>query len=676
VPPQTPEPFLSAADPGRGKQGGLRGLLGRKQSMGNSVQFDSPAVSQLTKDINKLSEAMEDFKKKVSEVGRYLNNQGKNDFDTPISRMGGQFQNLKRDIDAAVKSANEAKNLYNNLGGTGTPTGAPASVGAGGGGGSSFTAPAPPRSSIVSSLAGRVGITGGGGDAGTGGGGGGGAAGLAAGAAGKGGKMGFGIQALEQVARAGINLVHDSASASILMADVLGPTATLAQTTIRTLIGSLAKNMAAYGSVSEQLSAINIGTQIGAGVPGGQTPPSTNVGNEIGKKIADSFWKWNSVRLGWDMAKGLAAGPFGGPSLDEIREGMKERAAAPGSEETLRKWQYGEGQLRSSSPEATKGMQQRTGGFYQGIREMQAITPGEGAGQIASQFADYISNTQAQQTGMILGQGAFTSFGAGAQIKSFSDWAKSILAFLKDQRVGSDRGRDFTYGELVSQNFPGSNINAWFNAMGVPQNLVFYWWQYAISQASKTEKDTPFDVTISQQRGDDLAAQRLTTLTYQGQADFGKSFAGGYSAALFGESAAQGMAKNTNRIKQEIMGFLTGMGVADVIESLSGFTGRGRAAGESVYKGMPVRTGELGPEVFVPKQDGKVMTASAVRNQAALLDQDAFMGNGGGGATFIFHTTLTMQGGGTQNIEAKRAAELLANHHEAEIRRRMSRKVG
>ena len=53
-------------------------------------------------------------------------------------------------------------------------------------------------------------------------------------------------------------------------------------------------------------------------------------------------------------------------------------------------------------------------------------------------------------------------------------------------RPGNKRGKPFNYGELMSQNFPGSNMDAWFSAQGVPQDMRDYFWSYALGKASST----------------------------------------------------------------------------------------------------------------------------------------------------------------------------------------------
>lgn len=161
-------------------------------------------------------------------------------------------------------------------------------------------------------------------------------------------------------------------------------------------------------------------------------------------------------------------------------------------------------------------------GYFQALREMQTLTPGIGAGQMAGALSNYMGNTASQQMGAFFGGGAFTMMGAGGRYKSLGEWAQGITEFFKQQRPGSDRGKDFTKADLMAQNFPGSNVNAWFQMMGVPQDMVDYWWQYVLTKAQAGTGDGPFDLqsAVRTQRGNDLGAQRLETITQASRRDF------------------------------------------------------------------------------------------------------------------------------------------------------------
>jgi hypothetical protein len=128
--------------------------------------------------------------------------------------------------------------------------------------------------------------------------------------------------------------------------------------------------------------------------------------------------------------------------------------------------------------------------------------------------------------GQYLGQGAFTMIGKGGSYKSLAEWAEAILKFLSQQRPGKSQGQTFGKDELMSQNFPGSNINAWFRMMGVPPDMVDYWWQYALANAGQTNPITQqllskgddsqtevLQANIDRVRGKDLGYERLRSTT-------------------------------------------------------------------------------------------------------------------------------------------------------------------
>jgi lysozyme-like protein len=149
----------------------------------------------------------------------------------------------------------------------------------------------------------------------------------------------------------------------------------------------------------------------------------------------------------------------------------------------------------------------RAAGFLQGVRQMQAMTPGAPVPEMAATLGSYAANTQAQQQSAFLTGGAFSIIGAGGRQRSLQEWAESILRWLENMRPGSKRARPFDYGELMSQYFPGSNIDAWFQANGVPQNMREYWWNYALGKANKTG-GTQGEFNV-QANVDDLAYQRM-----------------------------------------------------------------------------------------------------------------------------------------------------------------------
>jgi hypothetical protein len=221
------------------------------------------------------------------------------------------------------------------------------------------------------------------------------------------------------------------------------------------------------------------------------------------------------------MAMSQALAPLAttnGLSMDALIKGFAQRTPVQGSISDI----MGTALAGNAVGAQLTGTPGRNG-FFQGVREMQQLTPGIGAGQLAATSANYIGNTQSQQMGAFYGGGAFTSMGKGGRYKSLGEWAQGITEFFKQQRPGGSQGKDFTKAELMAQNFPGSNVNAWFQMMGVGQDMVDYWWQYVLTKAgSGATGKGPFDLqgAIRTQRGQDLGSQRLETITQSSRRDF------------------------------------------------------------------------------------------------------------------------------------------------------------
>jgi hypothetical protein len=186
----------------------------------------------------------------------------------------------------------------------------------------------------------------------------------------------------------------------------------------------------------------------------------------------------------------------------------------------------------NGNPATNTGIEGRSG-FFESVRQMQLLTPGVAAGSMATSLANYIGNTQSQQMGQYLGQGAFTMVGKGGRYKSLAEWAESILKFLSEQRPGKAQGSTFGKDELMAQNFPGSNINAWFRMMGVPQDMVDYWWQYALANAGQPNPLTKelmsggddsqtevLQANIDRVRRKDLGYERLRSTTQATRRDY------------------------------------------------------------------------------------------------------------------------------------------------------------
>ena len=125
----------------------------------------------------------------------------------------------------------------------------------------------------------------------------------------------------------------------------------------------------------------------------------------------------------------------------------------------------------------------RAPGFTQAAYEMQTMNPSMPLGQIASSIGGFVANTAAQRQGAYLTGGAFSMISRGGGVKSISEWSETILRWLEGQRPGGKRGQGFTYEELITQQYPGSNIDAWFDANGVPPDMQEQWWNYALAKA-------------------------------------------------------------------------------------------------------------------------------------------------------------------------------------------------
>jgi hypothetical protein len=128
----------------------------------------------------------------------------------------------------------------------------------------------------------------------------------------------------------------------------------------------------------------------------------------------------------------------------------------------------------------------RMEGFLKSVFQAQRMTPGVDVGSLASMVGGQAANVGAAQQSMMMTGGAFSMVGAGNRQKSISEWADGILKWLSNLRPGGDRGKPFGYGELMAQNFPGSNIDAWLNANGVTPDMKSYFWSYAMAKSTST----------------------------------------------------------------------------------------------------------------------------------------------------------------------------------------------
>jgi hypothetical protein len=255
--------------------------------------------------------------------------------------------------------------------------------------------------------------------------------------------------------------------------------------------------------------------------------------------------------------------PGGGPiNLQGMIQGLAQRMPIMGTQQDMLQTILA-GQSVGALMQGTPGRN----AFFESARQMQVLNPGQSPGTIAGTLAGYIGNTGAQRMGAFMGEGAFTMIGQGGSYKTLAQWAEGITKFFEQHRPGGDQGKSFTPEELIAQNFPGSNINAWFQMMGVPQNMVDYWWQYVLTNsAGKPASDVTSKTLQSmatKTRGLNLGYEQLRTATAATQRDY-----------LMGNQMYSMYAANASANRR----FNTVMGVTDqaLAQQLSG-TNIGRA---------------------------------------------------------------------------------------------------
>ena len=189
----------------------------------------------------------------------------------------------------------------------------------------------------------------------------------------------------------------------------------------------------------------------------------------------------------------------------------------------------------------------RTAGFMRSVYEAQRISPGTEVGQLAGMIGGYAGNVGAQQQAAFLTGGAFSMIGAGNKQKSISEWAEGILKWLSNLRPGGERGKAFSYGELMSQNFPGSNIDAWLSANGVTEDMKQFFWSYAMAKSGQAGGTADDLFSKNEAVNQSVAFQRL-------QAS-GASTRTGF--ALAGQMAgAYANKEQANRWMAELMGHM------------------------------------------------------------------------------------------------------------------------
>lgn len=229
-----------------------------------------------------------------------------------------------------------------------------------------------------------------------------------------------------------------------------------------------------------------------------------------------------NAMLQLSQALGPNAGMMG-MSIPDLIQGLAQRTPVMGSNADV----VGTILAGQSVGALMKGTPGRSG-FFESVRQMQTLTPGVGAGQLAGTLSNFIGNTGAQQMGMYMGEGAFTMIGKGGRYKSLAEWAEGITKFMSEQRIIGRKGEGFSKDQLISQNFPGSNINAWFQMMGVPAQMVDYWWQYAIANAGQTspasvaaaKQNEQLQTNVNAVRGMDLSQERLQNIGQSTRREF------------------------------------------------------------------------------------------------------------------------------------------------------------
>ena len=145
-------------------------------------------------------------------------------------------------------------------------------------------------------------------------------------------------------------------------------------------------------------------------------------------------------------------------------------------------------------------------GFWTAARQFQQLNPAMSAPNIVGMLGGQIGNVGAVQKSVMFSGGAFSFQKSGGGQKSIQDWAEGLIRFFQNQRPGQARGKPFTREELGAQQFPGSNINAWFALNEVTPELQDAFWQYALSKTSSG--GGTWDEIVGT-RGADLMYQRL-----------------------------------------------------------------------------------------------------------------------------------------------------------------------
>ena len=230
---------------------------------------------------------------------------------------------------------------------------------------------------------------------------------------------------------------------------------------------------------------------------------------------------------------GLRTGGFGGASQTEMLEHLgKNIGGVKGSPSDLIGLLANAGQYGASYGFGNAaGTGVRGAGFFQGIQQAQVLNPGASVQSMVSAIGGQAANTGAQQQSMMMTGGAYSMIGSGGRQKSLTQWADSIMKWLVDLRPGPDRGKPFNYGQLMSQYYPGSNIDAWFDVNQVSQEMREYWWTYSLGKANKSISiDEKGILSKGAKQTNNLSALRLesTNVMTQGEFTLGSKMSGAY----------------------------------------------------------------------------------------------------------------------------------------------------
>ena len=190
----------------------------------------------------------------------------------------------------------------------------------------------------------------------------------------------------------------------------------------------------------------------------------------------------------------------------------------------------------------------RSAGFLRGVAQAQRMNPGADGRRTWRPRSANSWNVGAQQQAAFLTGGAFSMIKMGGGQKTISEWAEGILKWLSNLRSGPDKGKAFTYPELMSQNFPGSNIDAWLTANGVTEDMKQYFWSYAMAKSNAAAGSTADQIFQKNQAVEQsVAFNRLQATSAQTRTGF--QLAGTMSGAYANKEQA-------NRWMNELLGHM------------------------------------------------------------------------------------------------------------------------